>query len=326
MDAVDSYALTALLAEHYGILSPVFTPVSGGTSALDFRVDSPQGVFFLKVYPSRRANTHFWTSRISSYIPVLRWLRQMPELAPHLPEPLPTRSGALFCQDEAQVLLLYSYLTGRVLPDNALQPSQVESFARVTAALHNLPTANPSCPPTECEDYSAPFLPELEALLSDGWDYCLSAEVWQMTKPFTGLIRQRALELTLLQTALGESKLPLVLCHTDPHHWNLMDCAGRLIIMDWEGVKRAPAESDLMFILFQPYVEEFMRVYRQARPDFALNTNVLRFVILRRKLEDIWLFMRALSLDKTETRALEQNQRWLREGLSKLGEETFSVG
>lgn len=325
MDAVDSYALTALLAEHYGILSPAFTPVSGGTSALDFRVDSPQGVFFLKVYPSERANTYFWTNRISSYIPVLRWLRQMPELAPHLPEPLPTRSGALFCQDDARVLLLYAFIPGSVLPDNALQPAQVRTHARVTAALHNLRTASPHCPRTESEDYAAAFLPELEGLLADSWDYQLSMEIQRMVAPFEGLLRQRALELIRLQAALRESALPLVLCHTDLHHWNLMECAGRLIILDWEGVKRAPAESDLMFILSLPYAADFMRVYQQERPGFALNPEALRFVVIRRKLEDIWLFMRALSLDPLEGSMWDQNTRWLQAGLNELGKESFYV-
>ena len=323
---MDARNVIALLAEHYGIHASDLTPVSGGTSALDFRVSSPQGVFFLKVYPRERANTGLWTSKINSYIPVLQWLRQQPELAPHLPEPLPTLAGAFFCQDSAQILLLYAFLAGRVLPDNALLPARVETFARLTATLHKLPCASPPCPPSESEDYAALFLPELEGLLAGNWEYRLSAEVWRMARPFAGPIRQRALQLSQLQATLRESKPPLVLCHTDLHHWNLMNCSGRLVILDWEGLRRAPAESDLMFILSLPYAAEFMRVYQEQRPDFAPNSAALRFVIIRRKLEDIWLFMRALSLDKMEASALEQNQRWLRECLNELGEERFSVG
>jgi Ser/Thr protein kinase RdoA (MazF antagonist) len=322
---VDANAVIALLAEHYGIQTPVLTPVSGGTTALGFKVTSPQGNYFLKVFSREYATTAFWTEKICRYIPVLGWLRHQPHLRAHLPEPIRTLSGEVSCQDDARVLLLYAFIPGSVLPDNALQPAQVRTLARVTAALHNLRTASPHCPRTESEDYAAAFLPELEGLLADSWDYQLSMEIQRMAAPFEGLLRQRALELTRLQAALRESDLPLVLCHMDLHHWNLMECAGRLIILDWEGVKRAPAESDLMFILSLPYAADFMRVYQQERPGFALNPEALRFVVIRRKLEDIWLFMRALSLDPLEGSMWDQNTRWLQAGLNELGKESFYV-
>ncbi|MBP7040463.1 MAG: hypothetical protein KBA92_05905 [Anaerolineaceae bacterium] len=105
----------------------------------------------------------------------------------------------------------------------------------------------------------------------------------------------------------------------------MMDCAGRLVILDWEGAKRAPAESDLMFFVSQPFADAFLRIYRQARPGFTPDPDALRFFILRRKLEDIWLFTRALSLDRMTGAELEQNIRWLRACFAELGKESFSV-
>ncbi|NLI44755.1 MAG: phosphotransferase [Chloroflexi bacterium] len=322
---METLALTALLDRHYGIQSPVFLPVRGGTTALDFKVASPQGTYFLKVFQKELANTAFWTDRIHRYIPLLSWLRQDGALCPHLPEPVPTKDGGVCCQDDARVLLLYTFLPGSVLPGNTLKPAQVEALARVTAALHNLPTNSPPCPPTEKEDCGAPFLPELEGLLADRWHYRLSAEARFLAEPFTGLIQQKIIELTHLQAAARAGSWPLVLCHTDLHQWNMMDCAGRLVILDWEGAKRAPAESDLMFFVSQPFADAFLRIYRQARPGFTPDPDALRFFILRRKLEDIWLFTRALSLDRMTGAELEQNIRWLRACFAELGKESFSV-
>ncbi|MDI5791191.1 phosphotransferase [Bacillus licheniformis] len=49
----------------------------------------------------------------------------------------------------------------------------------------------------------------------------------------------------------------LALCHTDVHGWNLMKTGGELILIDWEGLKLAPVEADLMFFANQPYAQEF---------------------------------------------------------------------
>jgi spectinomycin phosphotransferase len=49
---------------------------------------------------------------------------------------------------------------------------------------------------------------------------------------------------------LARRGLPLVLCHADLHTWNvLIDAAGELWVVDWDGAALAPKERDLMFVV-----------------------------------------------------------------------------
>ncbi|WP_349774559.1 hypothetical protein [Paenibacillus cellulositrophicus] len=81
---------------------------------------------------------------------------------------------------------------------------------------------------------------------------------------------------------------------------NLMQPQSRrqLMLIDWEGLKLAPVEADLMFVVDQPYFNEFMQIYRQFHPDFTLNGRTLLFYQIRRKLEDVWEFIEQLLFDR----------------------------
>jgi thiamine kinase-like enzyme len=48
-------------------------------------------------------------------------------------------------------------------------------------------------------------------------------------------------------------------CHTDIHGWNLMVKDDSLILIDWEGLKIAPAEMDIMFVIDKAYAEKFLQ-------------------------------------------------------------------
>lgn len=66
-----------------------------------------------------------------------------------------------------------------------------------------------------------------------------------------------------------------------------MQSENQLILIDWEGLRLAPIEVDLMFLVDEPYYDEFLNTYQKTHENFAINPDALQFYQVRRKLEDI---------------------------------------
>lgn len=85
--------------------------------------------------------------------------------------------------------------------------------------------------------------------------------------------------------------LPLKLCHTDLHHWNIMQSNHSLMLLDWEGIKLAPVEADWYSILEQNYASVFLGEYLKYHKTFKWNEEAVEFYKRRRILEDIGEFV-----------------------------------
>lgn len=108
-----------------------------------------------------------------------------------------------------------------------------------------------------------------------------------------------------LAEKLKREGLKNVLCHTEIHHWNMMQ-GENLVIIDWEGLKLAPPEHDLFSIILKPYGNNFLNEYFKFMPNYKPNQEVLEFYFLRRKLEDIWEWVELLHYGNPEGEAREE--------------------
>ena len=79
----------------------------------------------------------------------------------------------------------------------------------------------------------------------------------------------------------------------------------RLVLIDWEGMKLAPPEADLFAFIGNLFwhncSDEFLKIYESIRKDFKLNSEVLEFYQIRRRIEDIEAFAQSLLYDRTLT-------------------------
>jgi len=82
---------------------------------------------------------------------------------------------------------------------------------------------------------------------------------------------------------------PHVFCHTDLHGGNLMlDPAGNLYIIDWEGAILAPPEQDLFFFAGQAdFWHSFLPAYAAEFGPVQLDSKLFGFYYYRRNLEDL---------------------------------------
>ncbi|MFD0711568.1 aminoglycoside phosphotransferase family protein [Paenibacillus sp. GCM10027626] len=313
--------LSHVLHTFYDIKPVKITPQQGGWAALAFKVQDEKRTYFLKMYEKSRASTAKWTALIDTYVPVTVWLMNNSRLQGKLPVPIATNKGTYKCEDEAGVYLLYSYIEGATIGEKQLTAEQAGQLAECVAELHRYPAANfPLDLSALTENYEVPFLQPLHDRLEGMWEQEWNEELKNVLRPHRKQLVALIDTMLRLSRTLQQRHLPLVFCHTDLHNWNLMQAGGQLILLDWEGLKLAPAEADMMSFTDKAYFRTFLAIYRERHPQYTVDPDVLQFYRGRRKLEDVWEFMEQLLFDQQTAEDRADSLNHLQRELSELTE------
>jgi thiamine kinase-like enzyme len=125
----------------------------------------------------------------------------------------------------------------------------------------------------------------------------------------------------LLQLQSAARRLPqrMVVCHTDLHGSNiLVDDAGDLSLLDWEGARLAPPECELALLLQaeQPVDSRQLKHVLETYPaDVPLHLDLFAFFLLRRYVADY--SARAWRLEQSGLTAADEAEA--REGMVTWG-------
>lgn len=141
------------------------------------------------------------------------------------------------------------------------------------------------------------FLQKLKSLLGET-EQQLPDDLRHMITLTLPTLNQRIEQVEQLASELSGLSLPMALCHADLHNWNMMKKEGQLILIDWEGLKLAPVEADMMFLVENPYYDKMVSCYQNVHKGYQLNHDALRYYKERRRLEDIEEFLEQLAFDK----------------------------
>ncbi|MCR8842360.1 aminoglycoside phosphotransferase family protein [Paenibacillus sp. SC116] len=285
-----------MLKEQYGIEATEITTQQGGWSALAYKVHSNQNYYFLKVYEKSRASTPKWTALIDQYVPIIQWLAHHTDLQRKIPIPILTKNSTYKYEDDSGVYQLFAYIEGTTIGQSPLSHVQIRQLAEMVSELHRHGEEIPMDTDAIKEDFKIPYLPALKEALAQDANRTLS-DVKELVAPYLETMQHQIAALEGLSYTLQSSNMKMRLCHTDIHNWNLMQSNDELILIDWEGLKLAPVEADLMFLVDEPYFDEFMAGYVKIHSHFTINHDALMFYQLRRKLEDIWEFIEQILYD-----------------------------
>jgi len=292
-------AIQAILKQHYGLDQANITPQKGGWAALAYRVSDNERTYFLKVYEKSRTSTPKWTALIDHYVPIMIWLAQHSGLRGKIPVPLLTHTGHYKCEDADGIYLLYEYIVGETVGEKALTSEQVRQLSEIVAELHSFGEEIPLDTDAIKEQFDVPFLQPLKDTLNAEYG-SLPNDIREAINPHIERVNQLIDRVERLAASLKNSSLNMALCHTDLHNWNMMQAGRQLILIDWEGLRLAPVEADMMFLVDKPYYDEFMSDYRKRHSHYAVHPDALQFYQDRRVLEDIWEFMEQLLFDEQE--------------------------
>jgi spectinomycin phosphotransferase len=233
--------------------------------------------------------------------------------------PRPARSGALWTRFAGLPCVLYDVVPGRRAGNpgrwaDATLAAVAEALGRLhrdTAALAAaVPAARRHAEAFDLgfEDTLWTLLDALEAgrvpegpapgaaaELRGAW-----AEARETIPPLRGAIRSRMTRLRALRDrarAAHPDGARMVLCHTDVNGDNvLVDDAGAVALLDWEGAKLAPRELDVRYVLDPGRLDLALGAYERGAGPVRLDVDVLAFDLYRRPLFELrWYLGRALA-------------------------------
>lgn len=282
-----------ILNFNYGINPIKIDAIKGGWAALAFKISDGNNVYFLKVYDKSRPSTSKLIAFINQYASILVWLDNHTKLKGKTPIPISTFEGEYKCEDDSNVYLLYTYIDGDTVGNKNMSDKQIKELAEIISTLHSYGSHQiPFSTNLMVEDFELPYLNDFEIILQKKIE-----EIPQIIKEPITKYRQtlvnRIGDIKNLSNQLKSSNLDFSLCHTDIHNWNLMQ-TDRLILIDWEGLKLAPVEADIMFLIDKPYFDKFISIYQKTHRRYVINEDAIKYYRFQRNLEDIWEFIEQL--------------------------------
>ena len=300
--------ITHILKDNYGIEATSIEQRPGGWSALAFFVQDKNTKYFLKVYNKRKPSIVPWINAIERYTPLVNWLYNNTDLKNNLVNPIFTKSKSNKCEDEQYVYLLSDYIEGTTIGEKGLNSNQVNELAKILGILHkhtsNIP--NKLKKQQVKESFDIDFCENLSSFVKNDLKNTNDI-VLEIVMPYTGTLLEKINRMRYLSSALKNKPHHFVVSHADAHNWNLMQ-GQNLMLIDWECVKLAPQEQDLILIVTEPYAEQFLKEYRKYMKYDSPDFDAFEFYFLKRKLEDIWEWIKDLRFEglvKSEEVTLE---------------------
>jgi len=289
--ALQKSILIEVLAQAFGLSVEriEFWP-SLWTSACYILTASDNQRYFLKLTPEDYTLTI--ASDPNFYLPLTHELHQR-GILPYIAYPIQALDGCFIRSFEGFRMILFNYIEGETVGFGEWPTGLKTRLAGLLGRLHRSTTEIQIANVME-ERFSLIFekdllndLERLENLSSADRPgvHALSDLLLPHKRELLGLLR-RAHELQDYATAACK---PRVYCHTDLHGGNLMlDPAGNLHIIDWEGAILAPPEQDLFFFAGQAdFWQSFVPAYETEFGPVQLDSKLFGFYYCRRSLEDL---------------------------------------
>lgn len=288
----------AILQSEYGITVNNIYPVIGGWSASAYKVEAAQGTYFLKAYEKKKSGTSEQLEKLNLCMAVSSWLENNTRLQGRINAPLLTKQGYVRAETKDYAYLLFSYIDGVTPRTTPLSNYQQEELAKIVGELHCHSADIPFDLSSIQETYEIPCSELMKIKhIPNNDSLCVYRQYDMLMKAIV--------QANKLAEYVKAEKPNFVLCHTDIHGWNLMQ-SDRLILIDWESIKYAPAEADLFAFWgdwywgdskWGSYWDTFLPVYQRLCKGYSVREELLRFYQIRRHIEDVDAFYRQYIYD-----------------------------
>jgi spectinomycin phosphotransferase len=235
----------ARLQEAYGlgITQVTFLPLGADVNTAVYRATGTNGAaYFVKLRKgsfdaaSVLVPQYLYEQGNRAVIPVLR-----------------ARDGSLWTTLDAFTCLLYPYVAGRGGFEQALTEAQWRAFGAALRALHTAEIPPDLLEGIPTEPYSSAWRAQVRDYLAQAeravFKDAVAARMATLMRQRRDDIRRVVERAEELAAALSTQTPAQGICHADIHAGNLLLAPdGRLFIVDWDTLLRAPKERDLMFI------------------------------------------------------------------------------
>lgn len=274
----------AAVCEAYGIVVVgSYEPMRAGYVALVHRVCGDDGrVYVFKTYDDARPISRMILPTLTALTHATVWLERQPGMHDRIVAPInsrePVRTGAY-------TTVVFPYIDGVTPREVPLSDVQLRHLVHTVATMHTLSAGAQGLAGVPREDYDAVWtsdiLPALQRV--DTPDHVLSAV-------FAGRAGRLAAQFRAFRhraTQLAGRDLHGVVCHTDIHGYNVVIHQDMPLLIDWEGMKVAPKEHDLLFWYGTARWELVWQTYQTVHPDAQIDLALIDYYRMRRLFEDI---------------------------------------
>lgn len=309
---IEIQKLKNIVLHYYQLAVIDITVMEPGWAALAYRVHTEDGkIFFLKVYERNRSSIAYILDTVPTYLFFINWLNSEPLLKGKISTVIHTNNGDIRIEDENCIYILMQYIEGDTVGERNLTEKEVRELAEIIAQLHTVDPPVSLQTESITEKFQLSFLNKLREWLTSKL-ITLKPVIQDVLKPYLASLIHQTEELEVMSKRFSQCSFPFVLCHTDIHHWNIIVDENHIHLIDWEGIKYAPAEADIFGLYQEPYFLEFMKYYQDLRPSYEINMELLRYYMISRHMTDLWEGIEQLQFDELSSEEYDEQLKALR--------------
>ncbi len=166
------------------------------------------------------------------------------------------------------IVVVYPYINGNVIDmgNSKFDKDLIDQLTSIMAIIHNTDTTNLGVPVELFQNnYAERFDLVLNKLEKGNAHPQLSELILREKDTINGKVSS----YNQLAEKLKSQDLEMVLTHGDITGLNMMKEGDKIILLDWDGVRLAPKERDLAFLIDNPHfsVDDYLRLVNRASWD-----------------------------------------------------------
>jgi spectinomycin phosphotransferase len=231
--------------------------------------------------------------------------------------PIPTRSSGVWEPLGALSLVLYPFVAGTSAMAVGMSDAQWRSFGRTLRLVHDSSVAPRFSDRLPVETFTLPSAVSVRLLLSRAHDREAGSSVGDRLAHFLRHSGPKILAMLDRAEELGATlrsrPFELVLCHGDIHAANiLVEEAGPVHLVDWDGPVVAPRERDLLFVVGARVAREVLpreeQLFFEGYGPVEISADALRYYRYERVIEDIGSYGHSVFEDSTASEAVKAEE------------------
>ena len=263
------------------------TPLQPGFVAHAHRVQTTTHDVMVKTYDRTRAITARMLEYAPFYLQVTDYLATQTPVHGRIGAPLACPDGTFLYDDTQFVSAVFAYLPGITPRNNPLTTAQHCDMATTVGLIHQVSAQVPLPVPARIETFVPRWDTHWADMLGRDWGQLPSA-VQQQLQPYRASLQLLHQRLHGVAQYLQSHPLPMVLCHSDIHGWNVIVQDDRTWLIDFEGLVLAPAEQDLFCWYSDAAWPAVFATYQQVVGGHTVHPQAMYFYQIKRYLEDIY--------------------------------------
>jgi spectinomycin phosphotransferase len=285
--------IIACLRDEYGIhtVDLIFLPLGADMNTAVYRAAADKA-YFVKL---RRGNF----DEGAVLIPKILHEQGVSDVIP----PLPTVSNQLWAELDEYKLTVSPFVEGRNGWEQPLTDHQWMMFGRALKGLHTAIIPADVLKRVPQETFSSLWRQRVTMFQvmaeEDTFDDSVAAELADFLNRKRDVVSDLVHRADQLSAVVQSQTLENFLCHADIHLGNLLITQdGKLYIVDWDTLIRAPKERDLMFIGggVGSYYSDEERLFYEGYGQTPINQTALAYYRFERIVQDIAAYCEQLLL------------------------------